>query len=70
MTDIRGEGFLSELQGDEGDMAGVHGLDGKSFGGDVNVDHFDEVLEGVDDFAEQRTVFQSGFKHMAVNAEL
>lgn len=51
-------------------MAGVHGLDGESLGGDIDVDHFDKVLEGFNDFAKQRTVFQSGFEHMAVNSIL
>ena len=45
-------------------------MDGQSFGGDIDVYHLDEVLEGVDDFAEEGTVLESGFEHMAANGIL
>ena len=70
MADVAGEGFFSELKWDKSNMTWVHGLDGQSFGGDIDVYHLDEVLEGVDDFAEEGTVLESGFEHMAANGIL
>ena len=67
VADVIGEGLFSELERNQCDMAWVHGLNGESLWGDINVDHFDEVLEGVDYSAEDGTFLESGFKHMAAN---
>jgi len=39
------EGFFFKEKGYEGNMARVHGLDGKSLGIDLNVDHLNKLFE-------------------------
>ncbi len=56
MAGVVTEGLFFEEEGDQSDMAAVHGLDGESLGGDLDVDHLDQLLEGVDDLAENRAL--------------
>ena len=53
----------AEREGDEGDVAGVHGLQGDAGGGGVDVDVGDEVLDGFDDFLEDERLGQFCFEH-------
>lgn len=63
VADVAREGFFSELKGYKGHVAGVHGLNGKTLGCHVNVDHLDQIFKRVDDSSEDSTFFKSCFKH-------
>jgi hypothetical protein len=41
VASVVGKSFFLEDQGYECDMAGVHGLDGKTLGVDLDIDHLD-----------------------------
>ena len=47
MAIILGEGFFFELEGDERNVATIHGLDRYSFLGDINVDILNEIFDGI-----------------------
>jgi hypothetical protein len=42
------QSFFFEEERYEGNMAGVHGLDGEPLCVDLNVDHFHKLFEGID----------------------
>lgn len=64
MAGVVGEGLLLEEEGDKGDVARVHSLDGESFGVDFDVDHLHKFLERVDNLPEESAFFQSCLKHL------
>jgi len=45
-----------ELHGDEGDVGGVHGLEGNARGRAVEVGLGDEILDGLDELLEKGTL--------------
>ena len=63
MAGVVAECLFFEEQRDQGNMARVHGLDGKPFGVDLDVDHLNKLLERVNDLPEDGALIQSCLKH-------
>jgi len=60
------EAVFSEEHCDEADMAGVHGLDGNSSRGAIEIGFIYEVFDSVKNLFEKGGVFDLGFKHDVV----
>jgi len=58
-----GETVFLEVQGNEGDVGGIHSLDGETSTGDIDVDGADQFLDGFDDLFEDDTLFESSLEH-------
>lgn len=68
MAGVMREGGFLEQERDQCNMAGIHGLDGESLAVDLDVDHLDQFLEGVDDLAEDGALLESGLEHLCLRA--
>ena len=51
------EGLLLEEEGDQCNMAAIHGLNGESLAVDFDVDHLHQLLQGVNDLSEEGAFF-------------
>lgn len=45
-------------------MTTIHCLDGNTFLGHINVHILYQILDGVDNLAELRTLLETGYKHL------
>lgn len=59
-----------EHEGDQRDVARVHGLEGDALGRAVEVGIGDEVLHGLEDLLEQTGLVELGFKHLGVEVRV
>jgi len=58
------ETVFLEVQGNEGNVGGVHSLDGETSTRDIDVDSADEFLDGFNDLLEDDTLFESSLEHV------
>ncbi|PON87572.1 hypothetical protein TorRG33x02_165650, partial [Trema orientale] len=67
ITAIVLEPFGSEEEGDESDVAGVHGLEREAGGGAVEVGIVDEVLERFQNLLQKTTLDQPQLQHFRIS---
>ena len=58
------EALKSEEERDEGNMVGVHGLEGEPYGGAVEVCIVHELLDGLQNLLQEGALHETEFQHL------